>query len=1215
MTLPSRQQVLGVLSQRAQRHRSLLKGLGIFVLVVAVLGFLVAPPIVRNLAEKELSAALHRPVTVAHVAINPFALSATVEGFSVAAPEGGEALGFDRLYVNLEAQSVFRGGPVLRAVQLAGPRLKLRRGKDGRYNWQDLIDEFLAKPPSDDKALFAVHNIEVTGGQIEFDDQAEGVVHRLTDLQIGVPFVSSIPSHVDIEVLPKLSARVNDRPFALDGEALPFGETQEATLHVKLDGLDIPPYLAYLPFEPNFKLPGAKLFTDLVLSFKQPKSGDASLGVKGNVALGDVELQDKAGTPVFKLARLAVDMADTDLTGLNIHVAKVRVENPQLELRRAADGGLNVLGLLPAQPASTPQPAQASPSPATKSLAYTVDRIEVVGGGVGFDDAAVQPAFATRLQDIQVEIEHLASAGEPATVKLSLVTNGGEKVEHAGTLRPAPLEAQGEVKLTGLNLPRYAPYLAAALPGAQIDSGKLDATLGYGVAAGEKGPAITATLPSSALIDLALRLKGDKGPLAKLARLDLADGKVDLAARTASLGSIKVEAPQLALVRDKQGKLNAEALVADGKTAPPKPAPKEAGQAGPPWTLKLAELAVQGGTVRLEDQTGDRPVVMLAEQLGVKVQEFSTAPGAKTRVAVESRINKKGRLGVKGNLVLAPLAADLDLDIQDLDLLSANPYLAEFLYIALSRGTLTTRGNLALEMPPAGELKGRFRGDLRFNDLATIDKISANDFVKWKSFSFDKVDLRLAPFALSIREIALTDFYTRLILNEKGELNLREITARQKKAEEGQANGEAAKAPAPEVERPAPGTAVATVAPPPASSPPIRIDRIVLKGGNVAYSDRFIKPNYDANLTGMGGTLVGLSSDPTTLAELDLTGKVDNAAPVTVAGKLNPFRQDRYLDIRAEMKGFDLPALSSYSGKYVGYGIQKGKLSATLGYKVEDRKLTATNRIFLDQLTFGDKVESPDALKLPVQLAVSLLKNSRGEIDIDLPISGSLDDPQFSVGGIVFKAIMNLLVKAITAPFSLLGSLFGGGADLSYLEFNPGLAVLTPAATDKLQSMAKALADRPALKVELAGRVDPVADQEGLKREAIRQQMAALKIKDLVKKGEPAPSMDEVAIEPAEYPALLKRVYKDGDFKKPRNLVGLAKDIPDAEMEALLLQNVPVTEESLRSLGQRRGQRVKDWLLETGKVAPERLFVLSPHVGEDGKETQARTSRVDFSLK
>src|SRR5574337_658946 len=281
MAIPSRQQLVGVLAERARRHRRLLKGLAIFLVTVAVLGFLVAPPIVRSQGEKILSAALHRPVTVADVAINPFALSATVKGFSVAEPGGGtEALGFDRLYVNLEAQSLFRGGPVLREVTLEGPRLKLRRGADGRYNWQDLIDEFLAKPPSDEKTFFAAHNIQISGGQIEFDDQAEGVVQRVTDLQLGIPFISSIPSQVEIFVQPVLSAKVNGRPFGLTGQAQPFSEDRESTLDLKLDGLDLTPYVAYLPFEPAFKLPGAKLFTDLVVSFKQPPGGAPQLGVK-----------------------------------------------------------------------------------------------------------------------------------------------------------------------------------------------------------------------------------------------------------------------------------------------------------------------------------------------------------------------------------------------------------------------------------------------------------------------------------------------------------------------------------------------------------------------------------------------------------------------------------------------------------------------------------------------------------------------------------------------------------------------------------------------------------------------------------------------------------------------------------------------------------------------------------------------------------------------
>ena len=194
------------------------------------------------------------------------------------------------------------------------------------------------------------------------------------------------------------------------------------------------------------------------------------------------------------------------------------------------------------------------------------------------------------------------------------------------------------------------------------------------------------------------------------------------------------------------------------------------------------------------------------------------------------------------------------------------------------------------------------------------------------------------------------------------------------------------------------------------------------------------------------------------------------------------FREDRALDIEAEVKGFDLSAVSAYSGKYVGYGIRKGKLSAKLNYKIEDRKLSASNNIFLDQLTFGDPVESPDAIKAPVLLAVALLKNGRGEINLDLPVSGTLDDPQFSIGGLVFQAIMNLLGKAITAPFALLGSMFGGGEELAWLEFDAGRAGITetaPASSRPRQGTEEQASTEAR---DHACGVDPQQDLPGLRR-------------------------------------------------------------------------------------------------------------------------------------
>jgi hypothetical protein len=342
---------------------------------------------------------------------------------------------------------------------------------------------------------------------------------------------------------------------------------------------------------------------------------------------------------------------------------------------------------------------------------------------------------------------------------------------------------------------------------------------------------------------------------------------------------------------------------------------------------------------------------------------------------------------------------------------------------------------------------------------------------------------------------------------------------------------------------------------------------------------------------------------------------VENIAPIEIVGQVNPLAKDLFLDIKASARDIELSPLTPYSAKYAGYGIERGKLSVKVAYKIENRKLTAQNNVYLDQLTFGEKVDSPTATKLPVLLAVALLKDRNGVIDINLPISGSLDDPQFSMGGIIIRVIVNLVVKAVTAPFALLGAIFGGGEELAYIEFAPGLTALDAAADAKLKTLTKALNDRPGLKLDITGRVDPATDREGLKRASIDRKVRAQKMSELVRDGKAPPSVSEVKVDPAEYPKYLTAAYKAESFPKPRNLIGLAKDLPVPEMEQLMLTHAQVTDEDLRRLANDRAQTVKGYLVDTAKVSPERVFIAAPKLTAEGIKDKGRPTRVDFSLK
>jgi hypothetical protein len=371
---------------------------------------------------------------------------------------------------------------------------------------------------------------------------------------------------------------------------------------------------------------------------------------------------------------------------------------------------------------------------------------------------------------------------------------------------------------------------------------------------------------------------------------------------------------------------------------------------------------------------------------------------------------------------------------------------------------------------------------------------------------------------------------------------------------------------------------------------------MTLVNGKVLFSDRFVKPNYSADLSDLTGKLSAFSSVSTpnapNMADLELRGRAEGTASLEILGKLNPLAKPLALDITGKVRELELPPLSPYAVKYAGYGINRGKLSLDVNYVVlPDGRLTASNKLILNQLSFGDKVEGSTA-SLPVKLAVALLVDRNGVIDLDLPISGSLNDPQFSLGPIIVKVIINVIVKAITAPFSLLaGALGGGGDELSTVSFAAGSAQLAPEAKAGLDKVAKALADRPALKLTVVGTSSMEAERAGFKRERLDELVRAEKRRSTVKEGSNGSTITAAfSISAAEYPALLKEVYKRADMPKPRNLVGLTKDLPVAEMENLLLADIKVNDDAMRELAVQRGMAVKDYLT-TRNLPPERLFL------------------------
>lgn len=1102
---------------KSPRSRKIGKWLGGFLLVFGLLGYFAAPPLLKFILLKQLGQELHREVSIENIDINPYALSARVNGLSIKADGGKEVAGFDELFVNLSSASIFKLAAVVDEVRLQGLRLAVARVAEGRYDISDLLDQWM-KPkdePDTGTPRFSVNNIQLIGGRIEFDDQPEGTKHTISEINLGVPFVSSLPYQAEVLVEPNFSANINGSQLVLKGRAKPFTGTHESELDLDLDRFDLAGLQPYLPESLPIRLAAGKLDSELKVVFKEVADQVFSLAVIGSAHVSGLTVAESNGQPLLAWKRLDVDLDNADLFNRNIAVKRVALDGLDVTLSVNRQGEFNVLTL--AEKLSRPAAHEVEPQPAAaKPLVWSLGGFALSNGLVRWKDESKAVTVVGEVRDLHAAVGKLDSRlSDP--IELSEVSY---QVELGERFRVEKMTVKG-IKV---DLPAHRIDIA------EVDNARTSARM--------------------------LRNK---------------DGQIEW-----------VSSPVLKTIRATDAKAKDER----------------------PWIGHVAKLNIADLAFRFEDQATRPAAVQELEGFSLRGVNLGNDPGKKGSIALEGRINKQGNLKVGGSVQLMPLDVAVTVETQAIPLLPLQPYFTERLNIELARGQVSNKGEATARIDKDG-LKAAYKGAVTLGDFLAVDKVNSADFLRWKSLYLGGIDFKLEPMAITVGEIALSDFYSRLILNQAGRLNVQDIV----KKPEGEVVPVVTSGPS--------STPVAPVAKEsaPAKPPlPIKIAKITLQNGTLNFSDFFVKPNYTVNITRLGGRVTGLSSAENTVADLDLRGSYAKSAPVQIQAKLNPLAAKTYLDLKAEVTGVDLTGFSPYSGKYAGYNIEKGKLSLSVAYKLENNQLTANNKLFIDQFTFGDPVDSPDATKLPVNLAISLLKNNRGEIDLNLPISGSLDDPQFSIGGLIIKVIVNLFMKAVTSPFALLGSMMGSGEELSNVEFAPGRARVGEAAGKTLETLAKALSERSALNLEITGRADPEADKEGIKRVAMERAMRLEKQKDMPSKAESSGSLRDVEIAPEEYTTYLTRAYKAAKFPKPRNMIGLQKDLPVEEMEKLMLANSPVTDDDVVQLATRRAENVQLWLIEQGKIAPERLFLLPAKVEAAG-DAKAKGSRVDFSLK
>jgi hypothetical protein len=685
-------------------------------------------------------------------------------------------------------------------------------------------------------------------------------------------------------------------------------------------------------------------------------------------------------------------------------------------------------------------------------------------------------------------------------------------------------------------------------------------------------------LASIALTNLTLTDASEPTPLFVLPKLTLDRLDASPTAHKVHVSQIGLTGGDIDIRRDTDGRLNWVTRLdnltsrlqqatanTSGNTSPTTSEPT-----APAWRATLGELDLTGFRADIEDRIPRPAVKTSLEDISMRIfpQTDNTSPHT---LEGSMRISTGGATRFKGTFHEQPLSVVADLDLQGLALPPFAPYTTQFARFVLESGSLDTTGRFSFHQ--GKRTQAEFTGRVAIHKFAANDMDQDERFLAWKTLGIEGIRWQMEPGKLSIREIVADQPFTRVIIDADRTINLARVL-----------EPETATAP------PVPVTKKETAD----NSYPVSIDRIRMKNGAMLFADLTLRPQFATGIQSLHGDIKGFSTAQGAKASVMLNGRVDQYGKADISGSLSPLAGDQFTDIAVKFQNLELTTLTPYSAKFAGYRIDKGKLSMDLNYKINQRQLNATNKVVFNQLTLGEKVESPDAIKLPVKLALAIMKDKNGNIDLDLPVTGSLDDPQFKVGPLVWKAFVNVLTKVAAAPFNFIAGLVGGGENMDSLPFRTGSATPEPEAVTRLDALAKALAERPAIGVEIRGAFDPKADAQAIR---------TVKFDATLRKHNPNGERTRKVLETlfreklgaealAQQRALSLRPAEESARNKDE--LKVAENLYLNALEAELIAREVVLEGDLRQMAIERASHIRKVLVETHKIEESRVFLLEP---------------------
>lgn len=1160
-------------------------------LLYTVLGFFAAPAVIESSLVSSLESSLGRRTAVERVAFNPLTLRLRVEGLRVSDLAGdGELLSVMALELDLEYFSLIEWAMVVGEARLAGLKARVVYQEDGTYDISDLLEgggEGTRGERSPGLFPVVLKRLVLERGDFTLEDRALGKTHRVEDLRLVLPFASTLPEDAGEPFAPELDAKVNGTPVSLAGRALPFADPLRAEFDFHVEGSDLTHYWAYAPLPDTVGLERGRLTCDGALVFERTRGVLPKLSIRGGYRLDDVVLTGQGGEKILSFARLSLDLEEVGVFDRVIRTKSLEIERPYVSLARTAGGGLDWAGYLPVIPRGADQEEQGraeadargqdAAADARPALHLEAGLLKITGGRVDFTDQAVAGGFDYSLESIEITAENVSTADDaPAKLSAAVGLEGKGTVSVNADFGLFPLQAQGRVNVDGLEPQDFKAYYNDVTP-LELVSGVMSVTIDFTLP-GDAPAAVRIDGFDLELGDLALAVTQDDEPQIRVPRLAVQGGAVDPAGRNAKVRTVRVEGAQVLLTRARDGNIDLLAAFAGTKA---RDKTREGGRektAGEKWDFSVETAEVAGASVSLTDNAAPRPGRIDLKDVSVSLSGLMLQEKREMPLSASAALAAGGGIRFDGSLAL-PSRVSGELKVEGLSLKPAGLYLPEASSLAVAGGALSAAGRIAAN---GGDGVFLFEGRAGISGLAIHDG-QRGEFVSLAGFDVEDLRLSGIPLDVKIGGAALFGLKALYMVEEDGSTNLDSVLAGF-----GGDGGEHA----------AGGDAAAAFS----------LGKLKISDARLTFADKSVDPDFNNEFAVQQAEITGLALQSREKSKVALQGEIGGGAALSAEGTLNLMEAGAETDLVLRIENLDLPPLSPYSVKYIAYPLTRGKLYADVDLSIRDMELTAQNVFRLDQLEVGRKVPSETAVDVPIRLAMSLLTDSSGAMVLEVPVSGRLDDPQFSLSKVVFKAVGSLLGKIVTAPFAFIGAIFGGGdapEDVGVLEFAAGSSEMDALHRRKLDTVAKAMADRPRLRLELAGYADPVADARALEDERVKRLVVEQKIKDMGEQAPADPAIVQVAGD--EYLAYLQAAFAEASGEEPGDRSAIV-------LENLLRRYAAATADDLRALAASRSQAARDYLTTAAGLEPGRIFLIEHDLKPAPDQEGTAKARVSLGL-